>query len=123
MSDDDVRAAAARAPAGSTLDGFDALLGHLPRVHPSRYGALIDGVPRVHLTGVHPVPDQATALRLVVLADRLYDRDIPVVASGVALDRLFSPEMLRGGYRKKYYRAVSRLVALAREGMAGDPPS
>jgi cell division protein ZapE len=24
--------------------------------------------------------------------------------------------MLRGGYRKKYFRAVSRLVALSREG-------
>ena len=24
--------------------------------------------------------------------------------------------MLRGGYRKKYFRAISRLVALAREG-------
>jgi cell division protein ZapE len=123
VSDGEVRAAAAEAPPGSTLDGFDELLAHLPRVHPSRYGALLDGVPRVHLTGVHPVPDQATALRVVVLADRLYDRDIPVVASGIALDRLFSPEMLRGGYRKKYYRAVSRLVALAREGMAGDAPS
>ena len=123
MNDAEVRDLAATAPEGSTLDGFDDLLRHLPRVHPSRYGALLDGVPRVHLTGVHPVPDQATALRVVVLADRLYDRDIPVIASGIALDRLFSPEMLRGGYRKKYYRAVSRLVALAREGMAGDAPS
>ena len=32
------------------------------------------------------------------------------------LDRLFAPELLEGGYRKKYFRAVSRLVALAREG-------
>jgi cell division protein ZapE len=51
----------------------------------------------------------------VVLADRLYDRDIPVLASGVPLDRLFAEEMLRGGYRKKYLRATSRLIALARE--------
>ena len=26
---------------------------------------------------------------------------------------VFTPEMLRGGYRKKYYRALSRLTALA----------
>jgi cell division protein ZapE len=38
------------------------------------------------------------------------------VASGAPLDHVFTAEMLRGGYRKKYYRAISRLVALAREG-------
>ena len=58
------------------------------------------------------------ALRLVVLVDRLYDREIPVLAAGGPLDRLFSEEMLAGGYRKKYLRAISRLVALAREGAA-----
>ncbi len=98
------------------LDSFPELEAHLSRVHPSRYGALLDGVPRVHLTGVHQLTDQAAALRLVVLADRLYDRDIPVVASGIPLDRVFGEDMLRGGYRKKYFRAISRLVALAREG-------
>jgi cell division protein ZapE len=56
----------------------------------------------------------------VVLADRMYDRDIPLLAGGVPLDRMFSPDMLKGGYRKKYLRAVSRLIALAREG-AGQP--
>ena len=70
------------------------------------------------LSGVRTVTDQAQALRLVVLVDRLYDRDVPVIASGVPLDRLFSEEMLRGGYRKKYFRAVSRLVALARDGQS-----
>ncbi|MCP4813423.1 MAG: cell division protein ZapE, partial [Planctomycetaceae bacterium] len=45
-----------------------------------------------------------------------YDRDIPVVASGIPVDQLFSEEMLSGGYRKKYFRAISRLVALTREG-------
>ena len=57
----------------------------------------------------------ATALRLVVLADRLYDREVPVLASGLPFDRLFSEEMLNGGYRKKYFRAISRLTALARD--------
>ncbi|MGH3588292.1 MAG: AFG1/ZapE family ATPase, partial [Pseudonocardia sp.] len=71
-------------------------------------------------SGVRTVADQSVALRLVVLADRLYDRDLPVVASGVPLDQLFAPDLLEGGYRKKYHRAVSRLVALAREG-AGLP--
>jgi cell division protein ZapE len=106
---------AAHATPGASLDAFPALLDHLARVHPSRYGALTDGLRAVCLTGVGPVPDQSTALRLVVLADRLYDREVPVLASGLPFDRLFSEEMLNGGYRKKYFRAISRLTALARD--------
>jgi cell division protein ZapE len=100
---------------GAVLDDFEVLLAHLATVHPSRYGALVDGVRLVAWRGVRTVEDQAVALRLVVLADRLYDRDVPVVLSGVPLDALFAADLLRGGYRKKYFRAVSRLVALARE--------
>ncbi|MFF5727102.1 cell division protein ZapE [[Kitasatospora] papulosa] len=113
-SDDQVTRAA-YATAGASLDDFPALLGHLAKVHPSRYGALTDGITAVCLTDVQPVPDQSTALRLVVLADRLYDREVPVLASGLPFDRLFSDEMLNGGYRKKYFRAISRLTALARD--------
>ena len=51
----------------------------------------------------------------MVLIDRLYDRSIPVRASGAPLDAIFTPEMIRGGYRKKYLRATSRLLALARD--------
>ncbi|MFF2199869.1 cell division protein ZapE [Streptomyces sp. NPDC058145] len=106
---------AAYATAGASLDDFPHLLEHLAKVHPSRYGALTDGLSAVCLTDVTPVPDQSTALRLVVLADRLYDREVPVLASGLPFDRLFSEEMLNGGYRKKYFRAISRLTALARD--------
>jgi cell division protein ZapE len=116
LADEAVRDASRSTDGGGPLDDFADLMAHLARVHPSRYGALLDGVERVHIVGVQQLDDQAAALRLVVMADRLYDRDIPVVASGVPLDRVFSEEMLRGGYRKKYYRAISRLVALAREG-------
>jgi cell division protein ZapE len=118
LDDEEVAARAAAAGDGAALDRFDALLAHLASVHPSRYGALLDGVSSVHWTGVHPVADQNVALRLVVLADRMYDRDLPLVTSGTPLDRLFPAELLRGGYRKKYYRAVSRLTALARDGAA-----
>ncbi|WUN35728.1 cell division protein ZapE [Kitasatospora sp. NBC_00315] len=113
-TDEAVEAAAGRTP-GASLDGFDALLNHLAVVHPSRYGALLDDVHAVFLRGVQPVEDQSTALRLVVLADRMYDRELPITASGIPFDQVFSAEMLRGGYRKKYLRAVSRLVALARD--------
>ncbi|WP_216205523.1 cell division protein ZapE [Amycolatopsis aidingensis] len=108
-------AASARAHPGSTVDDFDALCAHLSALHPSRYGRLLDGVSMVHLRGVRPAPDQTVALRLVALADRLYDRAIPVLTSGTPLSELFGAEMLHGGYRKKYLRAVSRLTALARD--------
>jgi len=103
---------------GATLDSFDGLTGELAAVHPSRYGALIDGVGAVGITGVRPLDDQNVALRLVVLIDRLYDRKVPVIASGTPLGDLFTPELLRGGYRKKYLRAISRITALARDGLA-----
>jgi cell division protein ZapE len=115
MTDAEVVARAEATP-GASLDDFGALCDHLESLHPVRYGDLLDGVPLVCWRDVRPVDHQATALRLVVLADRLYDRDVPVVASGVAFDALFPEEFLNGGYRKKYLRAVSRLVALTREG-------
>jgi cell division protein ZapE len=99
---------------GAVLDHFVDVTRHLSTVHPSRYRAMLDGVTAVGWTHVRAVTDQAVALRLVVLADRLYDEDIPVFASGLPLGEIFSPEMLSGGYRKKYFRAVSRLTALAR---------
>lgn len=119
LTPDDVRSVVARRDA-ATLDDLDTLLAHLSTVHPSRYGALLDGIDLVGLTGVHQVDRQDVALRLVVLVDRLYDRDVPVVlstdAGAAGTADLFTPDMLRGGYRKKYYRALSRLGALAAEG-------
>lgn len=117
LRDDAVRAAVGSRP-DATLDDFDTLLAHLATVHPSRYGALLDGVGLVGLTAVGPVPTQDVALRLVVLVDRLYDRDVPVLLGGSGERDLFSADMLAGGYRKKYYRALSRLGSLAADGAA-----
>ncbi|MER7078396.1 cell division protein ZapE [Saccharopolyspora kobensis] len=114
MSDDEL-VRLAEATDGSTLDDFDELCDFLAGLHASKYGRLLDGVTAVHLSGVHAAPDQDVALRLVALADRLYDRSIPVRVSGEALSALFTEEMLQGGYRKKYLRAISRLTALSRD--------
>jgi cell division protein ZapE len=108
--------ASVEATTGATCDDFRELVDFLPQVHPSQYGALVDDVPLVGIRGVRTLNDQGQALRLVVLIDRLYDRDVPVVASGVPLDTLFSEQLLTSGYRKKYFRAISRVVALAKEG-------
>jgi cell division protein ZapE len=95
-----------------TDDDFDGLLRHLSRVHPSRYVKLVDGLAAIGIRGVRTLTDQSDALRFVAMVDRLYDAQVPVLATGVPLDRVFGDEMLAGGYRKKYLRAISRLIAL-----------
>lgn len=98
----------------AAVDDFADLLARLGALHPSRYGDLLDGVSALGWREVRTVADQAAALRLVVLVDRAYDRGLPLLATGERLDRLFTAEILAGGYRKKYLRAVSRACALCR---------
>ncbi|WP_308796684.1 cell division protein ZapE [Agromyces silvae] len=95
-----------------SVDDFDALMAHLATVHPSKYIKLIDGVEIIGLRGVHELHDQSAALRLVAFIDRVYDAEVPIVSSGVPLDRVFDDDMMAGGYRKKYLRAMSRMTAL-----------
>ncbi|GAA4833624.1 cell division protein ZapE [Garicola koreensis] len=102
------------------VDDFTALCEHLSTVHPSRYRQLLTDVDVLVLKDVETITAQALALRFVVLADRLYDQDVKVVASGVPFDQLFTAEMMSGGYMKKYHRAVSRLTALVRSGQMGE---
>lgn len=101
-------------------DDFSALTENLSRVHPSRYRKLVEDIDVMVLHGVETITEQAMALRFVVLADRLYDKDVPVIASGMPFDRLFTDEMMNGGYLKKYFRTVSRMTALVREGQMGE---
>ena len=93
-------------------DAFSDLVAHLARVHPSRYARMIDDIGLIGVRGAVPLADQSAALRWVAFVDRVYDAQIPVRSTGTALDEVFAPEMLAGGYRKKYLRAASRLIAL-----------
>jgi cell division protein ZapE len=95
-----------------TEDDFTELLAHLAQVHPSRYVTLVEGVDTMGLRDVEMFTHQTDALRFVALVDRLYDAQVRVFASGIPLDQIFPEEMLAGGYRKKYLRSVSRLIAL-----------
>lgn len=114
FADDAALDAAVAEVAGTVaVDDFDALLRHLATVHPSRYVKLVDGLSAVALRGVRVLHDQTDALRLVAAVDRLYDARVPVLATGVPLDEVFGADMLSGGYRKKYLRAISRLIALS----------
>lgn len=93
-------------------DAFGDLEVVLAREHPSKYAVLVSGIDVIVWWGVVPFTDQNDALRFVALVDRLYDADIPIRASGTPVDEVFPDEMLSGGFRKKYLRAQSRLVAL-----------
>ncbi|MCU1421524.1 MAG: zapE [Microbacteriaceae bacterium] len=95
-----------------TVDDFDAVLAHLATVHPSRYVKLVEGIDAVAFTDVHPLRNQTDALRLVAFVDRLYDAQVRMITTGTPLDQVFPEEMLSGGYRKKYLRAISRMIAL-----------
>ncbi|MCT1557216.1 cell division protein ZapE [Helcobacillus massiliensis] len=114
LADDQVRSGA-RGDRVS-LDDFEPLAEHLREVHPSRYGAMIDGIERCHIVGMEQVSEHNRGLRLVVLIDRLYDREVPVALSGVRVPELFTEDLLNSGYRKKYLRCLSRLGALQADG-------
>ncbi|WP_307807495.1 cell division protein ZapE [Naasia sp. SYSU D00948] len=105
--------AAALADGGEwTLDRFPDVIAHLAQVHPSRYIKLVEGLSVAGFEEVAPLSGQTDALRFVALVDRLYDAQVRIVASGTPLDQVFGEDMLAGGYRKKYLRAMSRLIAL-----------
>lgn len=102
----------AELPGSVAVDAFAEVVAHLATIHPSRFVGLVEDVDVVAWEGVHQLHNQAEALRLVALVDRLYDARVGIVNSGIALDDVFDETMLSGGYRKKYLRATSRMIAL-----------
>ncbi|GAA1526766.1 cell division protein ZapE [Microbacterium ginsengiterrae] len=112
LSDSEYRDALDAVEGTASDDSFHDVIRHLAKVHPSRYIRLIDGISTVGLQDVHVLTDQSEALRFVAFVDRVYDAQVPIIATGVSLEQVFADEMLGGGYRKKYLRAISRLNAL-----------
>ena len=108
----DVAGEVAKSSGVATVDAFPVVLDHLSRIHPANYVAVVEGLSTIGITDVVEFENQTDALRFVAFVDRLYDARVRVVASGTPLDAVFPEEMLNGGYRKKYLRAVSRLVSL-----------
>lgn len=104
---------------GVAVETFTPLVAHLALVHPSRYIKLIEGVEVLAVEQVVQLHNQNDALRWVAFIDRVYDAQIPIVASGLVLSEVFDEEMLAGGYQKKYLRCISRMVALT----SGDLPT
>lgn len=97
----------------ASLDSFDDLLQHLSTIHPAKFARLVQGIERIGLEGAHQFVDQADALRFVAFVDRAYEAQISIRSTGLPLTDLFTSDMVAGGYRKKYLRAISRLHALA----------
>ena len=98
---------------GAFSDDFEDVLKHLAKLHPTKYRALVFGVPALGIRGVRLLDDQVDALRLVALIDRLYEFQVPLKSSGaVPLTEVFTDAMIAGAYRKKYLRTVSRIGAL-----------
>lgn len=97
----------------ASLDSFDSLLKHLSTIHPAKFARLVQGVERIGLDNAHKFVDQADALRFVAFVDRAYEAQISIRSTGLPLTDVFTADMVAGGYRKKYLRAISRLHALA----------
>jgi cell division protein ZapE len=95
-----------------TVDDFGTLISHLATVHPSKYIKMIEGIDVIVMRDAFLLTNQTDALRLVAFIDRVYDAEIPILASGLPLDEVFDEEMMAGGYRKKYLRSKSRMIAL-----------
>ncbi|HEX7166747.1 MAG TPA: cell division protein ZapE [Acidimicrobiales bacterium] len=105
----------ARGASAVTVDPLDDVVGHLRSLHPVHYGALLDGLDAIVVTGLAPIERQDEALLLVQLVDEIYDAGIGFAATGCAVGDLFPPSYRRGTYRKKYGRCESRLVAMLGE--------
>lgn len=98
-----------------SLDDFDDLLNHLRRVHPVQFAPMLDGLAVVAVKGLHPIVNQGDALLFVQFVDELYEAEVTFLASGCPIHELFPASYRHGGYRKKYGRCESRLVALLAE--------
>ncbi len=97
----------------SSLDDFEQLLELLLKYHPTRYRSLLSGIDAVGISAMKPFRDQAAALRFVALVDRMYELEILFAYSGCSLEELYPASFMRGGFRKKYGRTLSRLAALS----------
>lgn len=103
--------------------GFTTLNEVLSQAHPSRYRAMLSGLAALGIGDMEPFSSQATALRFVAFVDRIYDLDIRLGYSGIPIEELFPPTFMSGGYRLKFGRALSRLVALLDGGDWGEIPA
>ena len=107
----------------ASMDSFPEVIEHLARIHPMRFAALLDNLDAVFLDQLHPLPDEATALRFAHFIDKLYDRQIALYCSGCTPFHLFEETWMVGPFAKKYGRTLSRMVELLNEHPSGENPT
>jgi cell division protein ZapE len=112
---DDIVRTLASSEATTSDDAFPALIAHLRVVPPVQAAAMLEGLDAVVVRGLAPLDNQGSALLFVHLVDEIYDAGLTFVASGVPVEALFPSSYRKGGYRKKYGRCESRLLALLGE--------
>jgi cell division protein ZapE len=105
----------AQSDAAVSDDTFGELIAHLRVVPPVQAAAMLEGLEAVVVRDLAPLDNQGSALLFVHLVDEIYDAGLTFVASGVPVEDLFPPVYRKGGYRKKYGRCESRLLALLGE--------
>lgn len=109
------------APAPRVFATWPELLALLGRLHPARYGGLLQQIGTLYLADVAPIPAQHDALRFVHFIDKLYDLGTGLRASGRAsLSELFDASYRDSGYAKKHERCLSRVSELLAEAPAGE---
>ena len=88
-------------------------------VHPSRYGALLDGVgARRRSPACTPCRRRTSRCGSSCWSTGSTTATCRCCSAGRGSRACSRAEMLAGGYRKKYYRALSRLGSLAADGAA-----
>jgi len=108
------------APAPRVFATWGQLLALLGRLHPSRYGGVLQQIGTLYLADVAPIAGQHDALRFVHFIDKLYDLGTSLRASGRAsLSELFDASYRNSGYAKKHERCLSRLSELLAEAPTG----
>jgi cell division protein ZapE len=100
------------------LIDWPTLASQLELLHPVHYGQIARQVDALFIRDLERIDDQAVALRLVHLVDKLYDQQVGLTISGkgsLMLSEVFAESYRHGGYEKKYRRCLSRLHELLSE--------
>jgi len=97
---------------------WPSLASQLELLHPVHYGQVAGQLEALFIRDLERIDDQAVALRLVHLVDKLYDQQVGLTISGkdtLRLSEIFAASYRHGGYEKKYRRCLSRLHELLSE--------
>jgi len=112
---------AARGASGAVLRVlFPDLLAGLAAVHPIRYRELVRRIDLLLVEGIVGIERLPDALRWVHFIDSVYDRGLPMLASGsIPPGGLFPGDAVGGPYGKKLSRCLSRMEEMLGEGEPG----